>query len=324
MGAHPVRKSRGPCQRAALLGVALLGVAAACAAPAGAQLQPGGGPRPGGTAAASVADEVYSTGTHVQVLGINAALGGITAGIRKHHRGGSFWRGFLEGAAGGGAIYAGKWVSAEGFWGAGLVGRQVAAVGTSVVRNSSENRPLFEQLMLPLGPLRLYADLGGTVPARLKLDLLASGTFAYRLLSSDARFDGDASLSAGTPVFFTDVAPNPGWYGNNTAGVILLRQEPEAGPARVTGDMVFAHERIHLIQYDQAMQSWSTPLEQWLLPKLPGGSWLARHVDVGLVMIPAVLLNHVIPYESRPWEREADYFSRFHGPHTPPQHRPGI
>ena len=75
----------------------------------------------------------------------NAALGGLTAALIRELRGGSFWEAFLDGALGGAVVY-----------GAGLAGREVAAVGTSIVRNASDGRGTLEQLVLPIGVARLY------------------------------------------------------------------------------------------------------------------------------------------------------------------------
>jgi len=248
---------------------------------------------------------------HALVLGINAAIGGVTAGLLRQARGGSFREGFAAGAAGGTVVYAGKWLSAEGFWGAGIAGRQVAAVGSSVIRNASEERGALDHLMLPVGPIRVYVDRVDGWAARPKLDLVGAGVLAWRAFSADATIDPRASLSAGTPVFMTETAPSPGWHGNNSAGVILLRQHDDIGDPSIERlrQIVFAHERIHLLQYDQALHTWSAPAEAWLLRRIPGGAWINRHVDVGLIVIPNLLLDMVIPYEDRPWEREADFFS---------------
>lgn len=83
-------------------------------------------------------------------------LGGLTAGIVQRLRGGSFSDGFARGAVGGAVAYAGRRIAAERFDGAGLLGRQVGAVGASVVRNASERRPSLERLFFPAGPLHVY------------------------------------------------------------------------------------------------------------------------------------------------------------------------
>jgi hypothetical protein len=249
-------------------------------------------------------------GAHLATLGINGAIGGITAGVRRHARGGSFWRGFLHGAVGGAAVYGGKWLSAEPFWGAGLAGRQVAAVGASVVHNASEDRPLLEELMLPVGTARVVLRPDDPLAIRVRLDLIGTAISAYRALSPGSHFDLQASLSAGGPVFLTDRPWHPGWHGNNTGGVIVLLREDVSRPTTsLEPNQVFAHDRVHLLQYDQLAHTVGAPVERWLLRRVPGGSRLAQHVDLGLVMVPVLLLNAVIPYETRPWEREAHLLS---------------
>jgi hypothetical protein len=243
------------------------------------------------------------------ILGVNAAVGGVTAGVRQRARGGSFWRGFAAGAAGGGLVYTGKWLSAEGFWGAGLAGRQVAAVGASVIRNASEELPLLDHLMLPVGPVRVYVDRSSGLQTHVKLDLASAGVMAFRMASPDARLDASASISTGAPVFVTETVPYPSWQGNNSAGVILLRDQGTDDMASIRKEMVFAHERIHLLQYDHLLHTLSTPVERRLLRRLPGGDWLTRHVDIGLIVVPVLILNQFIPYDDRPWEREAHILS---------------
>ena len=80
-------------------------------------------------------------GGELLVLGINAALGGATAGIAQELNGGSFLEGLREGAAGGAVVYAGKRLNTLDVDQAGLVGRMLGAVGASVIRNSAAARP---------------------------------------------------------------------------------------------------------------------------------------------------------------------------------------
>ena len=95
-------------------------------------------------------------GGELAFLSGNAALGGLTAALIQELQGGSFWRAFLEGALGGAVVYGGKRIAVERFYAAGLVGRQVAAVGTSMVHNVSDGRGALERLVLPIGLARLY------------------------------------------------------------------------------------------------------------------------------------------------------------------------
>src|SRR5688572_16046106 len=80
----------------------------------------------------------------VTFLGANALTSGLSAGLLQRLRGGSFRDGLARGALGGSVKYAGMRVSAQRFDGAGLLGRHVAATGTSMVRNASDARPTFD------------------------------------------------------------------------------------------------------------------------------------------------------------------------------------
>src|SRR5690606_5020089 len=71
------------------------------------------------------------------VLGFNAVLGGLTAGIRQWRSGRSFSDGCSRGFRGGGVVYAWKRSAAERCPSAGLIGRGVAGAGGSIVRNAS-------------------------------------------------------------------------------------------------------------------------------------------------------------------------------------------
>jgi hypothetical protein len=297
------RSSGGAARwRAALIALALL---LGATVPAGAQIC---APHDESCAMLPHGRPGESLGAHARVFGINALLGGLTAGVRSQVRGDGFGRAFVVGAAGGGVNYGGKLLSVEPAWGAGLTGRQVASVGSSMVRNASEGRGPFEEVLLPLGPARFLVPIREPSATRLRFDVGGLVVFAWYLAESDSRLDLSASLSAGGPVFRTERIRSHNWYGNNTAGVILLRDN--APTDRFTPEMVFAHERVHLLQYDFAMHAWSAPAERWLLRPLPGGRWLTDRADLGVVLLPVLMLvNGHVDYDDRPWEREAHFFS---------------
>lgn len=248
-------------------------------------------------------------------LSANAALSGLSAGVAQKLRGGSFKDGFARGALGGGIAYLGKRVSVERFDGAGLMGRQVAAVGNSVVGNAAAGRGTLERLVLPVGFARFYVRPGGGARAHARVDLHALLWTLYAVATPELRLDAPASLSAGAPVF-----RSPGFVlswdetgdevaGFAPAGLILLSDHAGQGAAEGWVDpVIFAHERVHVIQYDQTFAAWSDPLQEWVLPRVPGGAWVDRVLDLDLAapLVYAVTLWHD-GYEGRPWEREA-YF----------------
>jgi hypothetical protein len=246
-------------------------------------------------------------GDHVKLLAINAALGGLTAGVMQHARGHSFVDGFVRGAAGGGVAYAGRTVAGRRWNGAGLVGRQVSATGASMVANAAAGRGMLERVMLPIGPVRLAIDRATSLSVQPRVDLLATAAIAYAAFHPDFEMDWGASLSAGTAVFLErSPVPLAGSYtaGRMLGGAITVRREP--GSEAWAGTL--AHEQVHLAQHDFSAIVWGEPLEGWLLGMLPGGGAVHRHIDLGFDFLVWGSLQLLAgDRQSRPWEREA-YF----------------
>jgi hypothetical protein len=247
-------------------------------------------------------------------FGANALLGGLSSGIMQELRGGSFRRGFARGAAGGSVIYVGKRIAVERFEGAGLAGRQVAAVGGSMVRNAGEGVGVLERLYLPLGVARLEVH---TPTRRLQLtpDLTAIGWTLWAVSQRELSIDASASLSSGTPVFKTDnlVLTTDGdsthSSGVTNSGIIYLAGIPALGP--VVSRKQLEHERIHVLQEDQLFLTITDPIEELLLEQLPYlGKW-AERVDVNLSTELMRRLARWFPkHLERPWEAESIFHSR--------------
>ena len=237
---------------------------------------------------------------HLVSFGVNTAIGALTGGIGNSARGGSFWRGFVIGAGGGAIVYAGKRITAERFSGAGLLARETAAVGTSIVANAATNRGAFERLVLPIGPARLYLTRDSTESSRLKIDLPAIIIAAYYGVHSDTELDLGLSFSAGAPVF-VDRADGMG-TATESIGVIRL---PNA-----TDENTRAHEQVHVSQTDFTFLAWSEPLERRVFSRYNATRTLRRYVDFRLDGFLLLGLNAMIPHASRPWEQEADFLSR--------------
>jgi hypothetical protein len=253
------------------------------------------------------------------VLGANAVLGGVTAGLAQRLAGGSFRDGFTRGFVGGSVVYAGKRVAVERFGGAGLLGRELAAVGTSIVDNAAAGRGTLEQLVLPVFIGRVYIDtgIGSARPPRLtpRLDALATFWTAYGFIESELSFDTRATLSSGTPVFRTDNremvlgGDSAHAAGLALAGVIYLAEIPAWG--RAWRERAFAHERVHALQMDQIFLKWTRPAERALIERLPRAGGVLRFVDLNLSSELLRGLALLFPdHIDRPWELEAFYLAR--------------
>jgi hypothetical protein len=241
------------------------------------------------------------------VAGLNVLLGGVTAAAARAWRGEPVLRGFWVGAVGGGVIYGGKRIAVENFDGAGLIGREVASVGGSMVRNAAAGLSPLEEVVLPLGPVRLYVSRDGVTPRLDVGSVVAASAF---VLYYDARLDTRASLSSGALILRGD-GPMPGL---SSAGTVMVWHDlpPEEGPR------LLAHERVHVLQYDQAFLSWGERPERRLAGHVPGPSGFLDYLDTGALVLGARAgLTALIPYADRPWEREAYLLAQIAHPLPP-------
>ncbi|HSM61279.1 MAG TPA: hypothetical protein VK849_10800 [Longimicrobiales bacterium] len=239
-------------------------------------------------------------------LAANALLGGLTAGISSRLRGGSFSEAFARGALGGGVTYLGKRTAAARFDGAGLLGREVGAVGASIVRNAGLGIPVLDTLVLPLGPLRAFVPTGEPARARVRVDANDVAWLVSALAHDRLTLDWGESASAGAPVFRAS-----GWLrargdtasGQHSAGLVLVSDLP---PVEV--DDVLAHERAHLLQTDFFEIAVAYPLEDAL------GRWMGldespvlRAIVPGVAYYPVLAPFYGMKRSRSPLEVEADF-----------------
>jgi hypothetical protein len=222
----------------------------------------------------------------VTFLSLNALSGGLTAGLFQQLRGESFTDGFARGALGGSVYYAGLRMTAQRFDGAGLIGRQLAATGTAMVRNASDGRPALERLFVPLGPLHLYIDRADGFAVRPKVNVAALTVLLSAVAEPRLHWDAGATFSAGAPVFrapgrrVVNDGETRGGYAR-AGSMFISDMGPEHDP------LILAHERVHVVQGDWLFLAWSEPVEAWLMSRIPGGAALYRYVDIAFV-VPSV------------------------------------
>ncbi|HEX8361384.1 MAG TPA: hypothetical protein VF613_14820 [Longimicrobium sp.] len=243
------------------------------------------------------------------VVSANVLFGGLSAGAVQKARGGSFRDGFARGAAGGLGVYAGKRIAVGRWEGAGLVGRQVASVGSSVVWNAGQGRPSLEEVALPLGPVRFYVrPRGGGPRVRARVDALSLAATLYAVARPELEWDARRSLSSGAAVF---QAPDHGLsLGGEGAAALAYPGNVYLGATRGQDAEYlahsFAHERVHNLQADQIYFALGRPLQEATLNRLPGGRVLGRWVDFDLSMLGiAARAAAIDEHGGRPWEMEA-------------------
>ena len=244
----------------------------------------------------------------LQVAGVNAVIGGVTAGLRSRARGGSFGHAFSRGAMGGVGIYAGKRLTTARFATAGFLGRQLAAVGASAVRNAGDDQGSLDRLVLPAWLGRVYIDRTGPVRLQVRADLSTVLATAYAATRQELRIDLAASASAGLPVFLApDGFQGTNWEGRHAAGVVWLRESTVDDDGGAIGSRVLAHEAVHAVQNDAAFVIWSLPAEERVRRRALGRA--ARYVDLGLQAPALGVVAPLAGYERRPWEREAHFLA---------------
>lgn len=248
------------------------------------------------------------------ILSGNAVLGGLSAGAIQKIRGGSFKDGFTRGALGGAIVYSGKWVATRKFSGAGLAGRELGAVGSSVVRNASDGIGAFDRLILPVGFVRVYWNRPrGNVGA--KLDVVAAGYAVYGIMEDELDFDVRESASAGTAVFKTQnkviqLRKNQTHAGGVTETGIVFRSDVGGwGPEFLS--RAVRHERVHVLQDDQLFITLNDHLDDWIFGKLGGARIASRYIDLNASSgFLQVLSGFISRHADRPWEMEAIYLTR--------------
>ena len=238
-------------------------------------------------------------------LGINGALGSFSAAMYALARGKNPWRAALLGFGGGVVMGGGKQVAGRSFDGSGLLGRQLAALGTSLVRSASEDTML---VIVPMGPLAFEVRPSAADRVRPRVNLVGTATVLYYVIRSDTRVDLGATLSAGAPVFrfpTETVSTRDGIiFGRMDFGTIILGTPTFS--LEEERRMTLPHESVHVVQYDFLEHALTLPPERAILRKIGVGEGFLRHVDIGAIsmMLAGVLQMHM-DYDDRPWEREA-------------------
>ncbi len=211
-------------------------------------------------------------------IGLNGLLGAITAGIEAYLTDRPLADALLGGAAGGVLGYAGKRVAVEDFRGSGMLGRQLSAVGASLVRNAGTEDRLLASLMFPLGPLRIHVDPYERRIEHVRLQLHEAGALIYALTRDELELDWGESLSSGAPVFIvqngTILHDGQEANGVTVAGVVIVE-----GTHRVSRDRVLRHERVHVIQHDFAAHAIAGPVDDWFFRRVPALSPLGAYLE---------------------------------------------
>lgn len=228
---------------------------------------------------APVAAQDSDRGDRVAMVALNALTGGLTSAVSALLGGRDPLRAAVGGGLGGVGVYAGKQVAAQRFDGAGLMGRELAAVGTSVVINAGEGRGWFGTLWLPAGPVWVRT---GSAPLSVRVSAVDVAMTVWAAATPELGFDAGRSLSTGAMVFTSPdhaIRSSDEYLKGFAAGGVMVLG------ASVEGfDGTRSHEMIHVIQQDFMLRAWSRPLEAWAWTAVAG-----RDVPVDLGLVPQLL-----------------------------------
>jgi hypothetical protein len=266
-------------------------------------------------AARGQADTGANAGTGVSdpvLVGVNAVLGGLTAGVGRWLRGGSVTKGAAVGLAGGALGYAGRRIAVEDFSGAGLLGRQVNAVGTSLVANAAADRGALSRLDLPVGPVILRFEPARRAWPVPRLRVWDAGWLVAAIVEDRLDLDWEESISSGAPVFRAPDHRLEAAYGRYVGGVIVLGMDPLP--------QTLAHERVHVLQFDAIQGYWGGPGEEWVASLLPARLRPPAWIETGIgapLLVKAVSDGLSLRWDRRPWEIEADFLDGKSGSGTP-------
>jgi hypothetical protein len=257
-----------------------------------------------------------TAGDHATALAINALMGGVSAGILQAGSGGSFLDGFAHGVLGGGVVYAGKAIAARRFDGAGFIGREIAAIGNSMVFNAASGDGPFSRLALPLGPFpaRVIVETTNGFRARPMFDLINLGATAYGLAAWN--LDVRRSLSSGVAIFrdapdgppsiVESVEPSAFIQAATTVGAVIF-VTAEGEPYL---EQIIPHERVHTIQIDAFLAMVGDRSDTWLFERYPT---FDRYVKANLLTGLLGAINQTMlalsDRSNLPWEVEARILS---------------
>jgi len=243
-----------------------------------------------------------STGTRLENLAINTTIGSVTGLVWATIRHSSKSKGALQGAGGGALMSVGRQIAATAFNGSGFVGREISATGASLTATSGEPKTT---LTFPIGPVSL-AFSQDSYDWRINVaDFIAIVGLS---LSPNTRLDLGKSLSSGAALF-RDRHSSFGQRGDfdimaiSEFGTVRLSRsafDPFTGKTNV-----MYHENVHILQDDYFQDAIALPAERQVIQHLPFGRRFLRHLDLGVAGPMLEGAMSPIPYESRPWEREA-------------------
>jgi len=210
-----------------------------------------------------------------------------------------------RGAIAGAAVFAGKRLIGIGrpaYW---WLGRELSSVAASEVANAGLGRPVLQDLVLPVGPVRFHVDRLAQRKVTPRLDLISVGLAIYSRSDDDSRIGWRESLATGTLVFIAPETTNR--IGNATGAIVSVSELAPDGrfPPLESKRSILSHEMTHVSQWDFTFNAITDAGRQVIERRNPSLSRFARYIDLNLYAPFDVLIERTMDYKDQPWEREA-------------------
>lgn len=209
----------------------------------------------------------------------NVAIGGVSAALRAWVNKTNVPRAFLAGAAGGAVHVSGKMISMGNGTAAPISGMLVSSVGASMVGNAARGKDPFDELFVPIGPLRLRLTPRDTSHAKLSLCLYDVASLATFLTYKEVEVDWKRSARAGTMVFRTPYEIDNS--GENPIGVTVANMFVMS---TLYGDQeeIRRHEYVHVQQYLFFQEVWGRPIDDLLRRRFSLWRRMPKWLEPGL------------------------------------------
>jgi energy-converting hydrogenase Eha subunit A len=247
------------------------------------------------------------------IFGTNVLLGGLTAVARALVSGHDPVRAFAIGALGGAVHFSGKLVGPLSGFPGGIPGVVLSSTGTAIVSNAGRGAGLFDELYVPVGPLRVRFEPRAPRKVRLTVNAAEAAVLARNLARSGMALDWERSASSGTFVFVTH-----GRYVRMSDGGLLLGVT--IGSTVVVSSLatdpsqIQRHEVVHVRQLGFLEDAVGRPIEDYLRTRIPGVRRIPRWLELGVVPIALEFMESALFGGDGPVRRlgesEADMLGR--------------
>jgi len=230
------------------------------------------------------------------IIGINIVIQSLIGAIGAAIHGKSFFKGLRNGALGGAVIATGKFMVGRSYqlaWPSKLT----VALGSSMVENTARGQELFSTLGFDVGPLYFSWQRVKT-QYKFRTDfMIGPSVVLIKSMAETDRFDWEASLMTGTPVFLKDDL-GENWAGLAYGNTIWLKTKYARHPT------VLSHELIHTYQYSSYAAGGAVFIDLFGVNEVYRKLHLRVEEDVGNFLF-AYPETQLMPYLERPHEREA-------------------